>query len=257
MFLIRNFIIFRDKRINKKYNILLFMCDYFILSKPRDTETNNNIQNQIICLSEKVYILPKNNITYYINHGLFEKDLIEWCKQFCRKDQNILDIGSHTGTYAISLSDHCNHVYAFEPQKMTYYALCGSVALSNIKNISCINVGLGSDDQVGIQNLNIVSLDGGGSSLHMNHPVLETEEIEIKTLDHFNIENIGFIKIDVEENELQTLQGSQNTLKKSNYPKILFEMNRENPDLIGFLKELSYTIIPIRNCNNMFLATHH
>ena len=174
------------------------MCDYFILSKPRDAETNNDTKNQIVVVNERVYILPKNNITYYINNGLFEKDLIEWCKQFCRKDQNILDIGAHSGTYTICLSDHCNHVYSFEPQKMTYYSLCGSVALSNIKNTTCIKIGLGSDDQVGMRILNIVSLDGGGSSLHTNHPVLETEEIEIRTLDSFNIENIGFIKIDVE-----------------------------------------------------------
>jgi FkbM family methyltransferase len=232
------------------------MCDYFILSKRRDTEINQDYQNQIIYVNANVYILPKNNITHYLNSGLFEKDLIEWCKQFCRKDQYVLDIGSHTGTYSISLSYHCKHVYAFEPQKMTYYALCGSVALSNIKNITCINVGLGSEEQVGIQKLNIVSLDGGGASLHTNQDVLETEDINIKTLDSFNIENIGFIKIDVEENELQTLKGSQNTLKNSNYPKILFEMNYENPDLIGFLKELSYDIIPINNYNNMYLASH-
>jgi FkbM family methyltransferase len=168
----------------------------------------------------------------------------------------MLDIGAHSGTYSISLAEHCKHIYAFEPQKMTYYSLCGSVALSNITNVTCINYGLGSQEQIGVKTLNIISNDGGGSSLHNNnYNILKTEEIEIKTLDSFNIDNIGFIKIDVEDNELQVLEFAQNTLKKSNYPKILFEMNNYNANLINFLKGLNYNIININNYENMYLAT--
>jgi FkbM family methyltransferase len=139
---------------------------------------------------------------------------------------------------------------------MTYYSLCGSIALSNIKNVTCINFGLGSLEQVGKQTLNIVSIDGGGSTLHTNNNILKTEEIEVRTLDSFNIDNIGFIKIDVEENELQVLLSGENTLKMSNYPKILFEMNVENKELINFLKGINYNIININGYNNMFLATN-
>jgi FkbM family methyltransferase len=232
------------------------MCDYFILIKPQNNDISCDDKNQVICIKEKVFILPKNNINYYINNGLFEKNLIEWCKQFCKKDQNMLDIGAHSGTYTISLADHCKHVYSFEPQKMTYYSLCGSVALSNIKNVTCLSVGLGSTEQVGKQILNIVSTDGGGSTLHISNEnnVLQKEEIEIRTLDSFNIDNISFIKIDVEDNELQVLLSGQNTLQRSNYPKILFEMNKENKNLIDFLKSNYYDILNINGYNNMFLA---
>jgi len=233
-------------------------CDYFILTKPNDIDVNCDENNQIIYLKDKIYILPKNNMHDYILNGLYEKNLIEWCKQFCSKDKNMLDIGAHSGTYTISLADNCKHVYSFEPQQMTYYALCGSVVLSNIKNVTCINYGLGSVDQIGKQRLNIVSLDGGGSSIHNdnNNNILKTEEIEIRTLDSFNLDNIGFIKLDVEENEYQTLQSALNTLKKSNYPIILFEMNTINNELIEFLKNLNYDIINISNYSNMYLASN-
>lgn len=231
------------------------MCEYFILTKPINLEINDNKKNQIISVNENVYILPKNNINYYINNGLFENNLIEWCKQFCNKDKNMIDIGAHSGTYTISLANYCEHIYSFEPQKMTYYSLCGSVVLSNIKNVTCINYGLGSFEQVGNQTLNIVSLDGGGSSLHLTgNNVLHKEEIEVKMLDSFNITNIGFIKIDVEDNELHVLLGAKNTLKNSNYPKILFEMNNVNKQLMDFLTDLQYNIISINGYNNMFLA---
>jgi FkbM family methyltransferase len=231
-------------------------CKYFILTKPCDKNVDNDENNQIISLNSKSFILPSSNINYYINNGLFEKNLISWTKILCSKDKIMLDIGAHTGTYTISLAEHCKHVYAFEPQKMTYYSLCGSVALSNITNVTCINYGLGSEEQVGTKILNIVSDDGGGSTLHNNnYNILKTEEIEIKTLDSFNIDNIGFIKIDVEDNELQVLEFAQNTLKNSNYPKILFEMNNYNTKLTDFLKGLKYNIININNCNNMYLAS--
>lgn len=234
------------------------MCDYFILTKPNECDIGNDEKNQVVCLKDKIYILPKNNISDYITNGLYEKYLIEWCKQFCRKDKNILDIGAHSGTYTVSLADHCQNVYSFEPQRMTYYSLCGSVALSNIKNAFCINYALGSNEQVGKQILKIISIDGGGSTLHNNNDnnILQREEIEVKTLDSFNIDNINFIKIDVEGNELQVLLSSQTTLEKSNYPKILFEMNVKNDDLLDFFKKNNYNIVPIYGCNNMFLAVN-
>jgi len=231
-------------------------CKYFILCKSNDTSINDDNETQIISINSKSYILPKSNINYYIENGLFEKNLIEWCKNFCNKDENMLDIGAHTGTYTVSLAQYCNHVYAFEPQKMTYYALCGSIALSNLTNVTCLNVGLGSNEQVGKQILNIISVDGGGSTLHKDeNTILNTEEIEIKTLDSYNLINIGFIKIDVENNELQVLKNSINTLKNSNYPKILFEMNEYNSQLINFLESLKYSIKNLINCSNMYLAS--
>lgn len=234
------------------------MSDYFILTKQNNSDIGNDTTNQIIYVKDKVYILPKNNINYYINNGLFEKGLIEWCKQFCKKDRNILDIGAHTGTYTISLAEYCNKIYAFEPQQMTFYSLCGSVALSNIKNVVCLQCGLGTTEQAGKQKLNIVSLDGGGSSLHTDNEnkILYTEDIEMRTLDSFKIDNISFIKMDVENNELQVLLASENTLRRSNYPKILFEMNQTNTDLISFLDRINYNIIQVGGSTNMFLAVN-
>ena len=148
-------------------------------------------------------------------------------------------------------------MYSFEPQKMTYYSLCGSVALSNLKNVTCHNFGLGSQEQVGEKELFIVSNDGGGSTLIKNQsPVLSTETVTIRTLDSLQLKNVGFIKMDVEENELNVLKGAVETLKNSNYPTILFESNDINEELFNFIKQLSYNIIQVSGVNNMFLATH-
>lgn len=242
---------------------------YFILTKPTSANIDDNTENQIVHLnSKKTYLLPEIDIDYYYQNGLFERRLIEWCKQFCRKDKIFLDIGAHTGTYSISLSSLCKEVHAFEPQRMTYYALCGSVALSSCENIYTHPYGLGSEEQVGIQTLQIVSNDGGGSSLHHTkerHHILATEQITIKTLDSMEWKDIGFMKIDVEENELFVLQGAANTLHHNGYPPFIFECNNgieSNPELFRYItQELvilpigKYQVIPIANCPNMYLAT--
>ena len=234
---------------------------YFLLTRSASDKTDDNTDNSIIHLNpgkRHIFILPEVNLDYYWKKGLFECQLIEWSKQFCNNNKTFLDIGAHTGTYAISLSSNAKDVVAFEPQRSTYYALCGSVAVSGLSSkIICHNCGLGSEEQVGKQTLKIVSNDGGGSSLSPaeNERVLREETIEVRTLDSFELRNVGFIKMDVENNELNVLRGALDTLRESNYPSILFESNGPNPTLFGFLKEaLKYKVIQVGGVNNMYLA---
>jgi len=239
---------------------LYMTTKYIIVTKQANDRIDNNTNNQIYWInSGQTYLMPQVNHAYYAERGLFEADLIEWCKQFCSKDALFLDIGAHTGSYAVSLAPYAKSVLAFEPQKMTYYALCGSVALSGLDNVDCYKVGLGSQDQVGSCTLNIVSNDGGGSTLVSNlaNPVLRQETVEVQTLDSLNLnERISFIKMDVEENELHVLQGGMETIARCGYPKILFESNsQKNVALFNYLREvLGYKIIQISGYFNMYLA---
>lgn len=239
-----------------------YVTSYFVLSKPKRVFVDNDSENQLVHLNgncRNVYLLPSVNIDYYAKNGLFENQLIEWCRQFCRKDRSFLDIGAHTGTYSISLANDCREVYSFEPQRDTYYALCGGVALSQLDNVICYNVGLGAEPQVGEQQLHIVSMDGGGSTMHPpeHGGVLKRETIEIRTLDSYQLSNVGFIKMDVEENELYVLYGALQTLERSNYPPIVFESNNgDNTPLFDYLRNvLNYQVIQIGGCANMYLAT--
>ena len=234
---------------------------YFLLSRPSNVRTDNNTDNHVHNLNpglRHIHILPEINLDYYHRRGLFECQLIEWSKQFANQDKIFLDIGAHTGTYSISLAYKFERVVAFEPQLSTYNALCGSVALSGLSYVvDCQRFGLGSEEQVGEQTLKIVSNDGGGSSLNpgSTETVLREETIQVRTLDSFHLSNIGFVKMDVENNELNVLRGALNTLRESGYPPILFESNGDNPALFGFLKEaLGYKIVSISGVVNMYLA---
>ena len=240
---------------------------YFILTKAPDRSVNDTTQDGIIVMRDKklVYLLPSVNADYYVKNGLFESWLIEWSKQLCDSSKIFLDIGAHTGTYALSLSSHCKSVMAFEPQRHTYYALCGSVALSGLANVECLQVALGSQEQanIGTQVLEVCSFDGGGSSLclakNMCDRKFREELVQVKTLDSYDIQNIGFVKLDVEGNELNVLKGAKETLIRSGRPKILFESNEGiDEELFEYIKSdmgLGYrAIVAIRGVGNMFLA---
>jgi len=232
--------------------------DYFLLTKSFTQPITNDDDNQLLYLKNKqTFLLPSVNFDYYAKHGLFEKHLIEWSKQFCLKDKLFLDIGAHTGTYSLAFANLCKEVHAFEPQRMTFYALCGSIALSNLTNVYAHPFGLGSPEQVGQQPLFIVSNDGGGSSLHTSQEsILSTESIEIKTLDSIALRNIGFIKMDIENNELFLLKGAKQTLQESGYPPILFESNHQNQELFDYLtNEFGYQVNQLTGTGNMYLAS--
>ncbi len=219
-----------------------------------------------------IFAHPNETSRHIARNGIFERDLIEWSKQFCSPDKDFLDIGAHAGTYALTLAPLCRRVYAFEAQRMTYYQLCGGIALNGYTNVDAIHVALGAD--VGRVRLHITSEDGGGSTLSpdvpplQGRPVIRTEVCSVMQLDRFgggdglvgDLTRVGFIKIDVEGGELNVLRGAVSTLRANNCPPILFEMwpdewfAEDRAMLIEFLDWLGYKIEPAPNSSNMFLA---
>lgn len=219
---------------------------------------------------QHVYIMAHPNSTsqHMLQHGIFEKELIEQCKSMSQSVQSVengkvfLDIGAHIGSYTINLARYFAHTYAFEAQKSTYYMLCGNVALNDLsKIVTTKHCALSNYENDGkMLTLNIVSADGGGSSVKLlNESVIETESVISKPLDYFQIENIGLIKMDVEGGELDVLKGALQTLEKSHYPPILFEAwsdfwyQEEKNKIFAFLAEIGYKIQPAIY-SNMFLA---
>jgi FkbM family methyltransferase len=212
------------------------------------------------------FMMKANNPTadWILDTGIPEKSLIEWCKTQCDKTKIFVDIGAHMGTYALSLAPFCKEVHAFECQRMTYYQLCAGIALNGYENIQAYNFALSkAEDNEKMLSLKIISEDGGGSSIrHLptNEKFLKEEQVKVRSLDSFHLENIGFIKIDVEGAEIDVLKGAEETLKRSGWPSFIFEAwpdawyAKQKEELFSYIKNLGYTLEPIPGYPQMFLA---
>lgn len=94
----------------------------------------------------------------------------------------------------------------------------------------------------------------------------KTIPVPITTLDSFNLNNIGLIKIDVEGFEKNVIEGAQETLKRNRYPRILFESWRPSRDsegqsatylrneLFEYIRSIGYRIVPVNGWDEMFIA---
>ncbi len=221
-------------------------------------------------LSGHQFIMNNSNDTaqHMINDGIYEWPLIQWCEQFSNTDKIFVDIGAHIGTYAIHLSSHFNEVHAFEAMPLTYYNLCGSIALNNKNNIRPHNIALGNLQNNGqTKKLYQFTSDGGGTTLddnvlnHMGQPTV-IHQVQVRSLDSYGLTNVGFMKIDVEGWEIEVLKGSVNTLFSSGWPQFIFEAwsdawyETKKKELFTFIESMGYKIVPIGGTNNMFIAEH-
>lgn len=179
-----------------------------------------------------------------------------------KSNGTFIDCGAHCGFWTLTLAKSFSKVYSFEPCKETFNALCGGIAINDYNNIERYNVAVGNLNQIGQKQLNIVSSgDGGGNSLYnyLNTPIKNTESIWCNILDNYKYEgNVSLIKIDVEGNELETLQGAKNLIEKYKPVLIIEIWNQESYlsqklKVLNYLKEINYNYIRLNH--EMHLCT--
>lgn len=200
--------------------------------------------------------------------GRWEYDLMETVKPFIKRDSIVCDIGSNLGSWSVYMSkcvDLSGHVYAFEPQKMVYYQLCGNLFLNQCTNVTAHQVALGTHEQNN-ETIQLTSVDPtniGGTKIFDSFPNNEHPEhttvgsiTTIRSLDSYNI-SPQFLKIDVEGYELNVLKGAQQTLERAQYPPFVFEawlwpsFREEKEKLFQYICSLGYKIKHIKNDDHL------
>mgnify|MGYP006278008987 CR=1 FL=1 len=174
----------------------------------------------------------------------------------------ILDIGANMGTFTVPLAYGNPQFYfvAFEPQRMVYNQLCGNLAINMISNVEAHNFGLSKTQQeIDVEvpdymtetNIGAFSLDAEVRSHddYLCKTKGNVQKIMLYPLDSLGIKDIRLIKIDVEGMELDVLMGGIETIKRNNYPPILFEAWEHKDwfaprkrELCDFLESLGYEI---------------
>lgn len=221
----------------------------------------------------------------------------KYIRKYYKPNTNIIDLGAHIGTTAMMmceiLSDNCK-IYCFEP--IYNDILSKNIYTNGLENkVVIYPFGLGNiEDKYKLpivdyrQNLNFgsVSIANGNKTLYKYNirpctdknnslqkivideqvyqvdsvePFQENElfQINIRTLDSFDIKNVGLIKIDVEGMEEIVIEGALNTISKYK-PVLIIEIHDishfKQTDICKKLINLGYnTIENVENSDHDFV----
>ncbi len=205
---------------------------------------------------------------WFYRCGFNERALINWVTDtFITTDKVFVDIGAHIGSYTFSCAKKAVHTYAFECSPRTFCYLCANIALHGLEyKVTPHSCALGN--RSGEISYVVRSEDGGGNGvkpLASDNGAMQRVTVQMRTLDSFGISNIGCIKIDVEGFEKEVLEGAVETLRRSNWPPILFESwgtecgaekAELHRNLFAYLAELGYQTQRLIGSTDMYLATH-
>lgn len=144
--------------------------------------------------------------------------------EYVDRQKLAIDVGANKGVYTYALSRLAASVFAFEPQPKL-----AELITAYRHNIQVYEVAL--SNKSGQLELHIPSQHGillsGLATLLPVSGEFQTITVPVRTLDSYNFENIGFIKIDVEGNERDTLEGAEQLLKKQQ-PNLLIEIEQRH-----------------------------
>jgi len=169
------------------------------------------------------------------------KILCEWLKQK-KKINCVLDVGAYLGNHTLFFSNYFKNIISFEPNSFSFKLL--ELNTRNKNNIKIYNFGLSNKNS--IKDFYSYNLNYGGSSTKKNNK-LKFQKIKAKFLKYDNLKikkKIDLIKIDVEGDELNVLQGMNICLNKHK-PIVIFECHKKEfkngtTKVIEFLKKKNY-----------------
>jgi FkbM family methyltransferase len=153
--------------------------------------------------------------------------------------RTILDIGGNIGQMALLFSTLSEKVYTFEPIPELANRLQENITLNQLNNKITLNrVALTNTKGKITFGLPPKGNRGTGSTIIADHLKEHIIEVDAITLDEFiqnnSIQNVDFIKMDIEGAELFALEGMKGLLE-SERPILLLEMT------ISMMKQAGYT----------------
>lgn len=178
--------------------------------------------------------------------GEYCEDEAGFLAQICKPGDTVVEVGANIGTHTVMMAKKVGFggkVFAFEPQRIVYQALCANIALNSLRNVYAFNKAVGAKEgHVYIPSMDYESTNNfGGVSVKEN---IQGEKIQLVKLDDFlEIDSCKLIKIDVEGMEIDVLKGAVNIISKFS-PILYLENDRveKSKELIEYLWSLDYEL---------------
>lgn len=192
------------------------------------------------------------------NAGPYQKKNLIRLRDLRPNARTIIDVGANIGMNSIEYATWGKTVHAFEPTAQTFSMLERTIALAQGQtdargwypqganfadstvsgNIHCHQYALSSQsgktkiiikkDNAGHNYLDNLHLPTRTGQIRTRPTEPPTEDVEIRTLDSYNFEDVDIIKIDVEGHEFDVVMGAEQTILKYR-PVVQLEMVEHQP----------------------------
>jgi FkbM family methyltransferase len=146
------------------------------------------------------------------------------------RDRTAVDIGASNGVYTWHLRRIAKTVIAFEPNPKSFASLRKALPDLDIRRIALSNKN--RRDTIRVPICQHVALEGWGTLHPGNHFAELTPEatenftVDVARLDDLGLEDVGFMKIDVEGHENEVIEGADALLEQER-PNLLIEVGGE------------------------------
>lgn len=148
-----------------------------------------------------------------LDHYFNGEPEVRLVSQLCNRGRDAIDAGANIGTYAYFFRRHARNVYAYEPNPSLAARLQRRLPGVKVRNLALSD----AEGEVVLQ----VPIDGHGRQRHelasiaqeFNGP-RENFVVHKITIDSENFDNIGFLKVDVEQHEREVLMGALQTIRR-------------------------------------------
>jgi FkbM family methyltransferase len=145
------------------------------------------------------------------NGQIFDQLSFYTAMKYCKRRGVAIDGGAHVGSWTKALENKFEKVIAFEPSKDNFKCLKRNVSADIHRKA------LGEK----AKRISIEKTDPRNTG--QDH-VVEGNEVDMIAIDSLNLDELDFLKLDVEGYEYFALEGAKNTLEKCK-PVVLIEVN--------------------------------
>jgi FkbM family methyltransferase len=164
--------------------------------------------------------------------GLYEPYEIRYLAHFLQPGMTVLDVGANIGYYtwmSANVVGRSGRVIAVEPGPYAFERLQTVVRENRLPHIECRHTAL--SDHSGRATLYVPQRSEGNynPSLSPYLPDMDTVEVTIERLDdlldRLNVQQVDFMKVDVEGHELCVFGGAERAIRARRIRSILCEFN--------------------------------
>lgn len=206
----------------------------------------------------KYGLMVVNRHDVYIGRSLTEIGV--WCEhelllfaELVEEGDTVIEAGANYGSHTLALAalvGSRGQVFAFEPQRLVFQALCGSLALNSVTNVYAHLAAVGErSGEVNVPLLNFSKDDNFGAmrlvSTNKSNKTQSVcyERVPLVSIDSLELRACRLIKADVEGMELSVIRGARQTIAQFR-PFLYLENHNDDQriPLIDYCRSLGYRL---------------